>query len=727
MAGIRTRGRILSLFWLWAIAVWFSNSVAVGQSDVRSKELYQRHAESHTGDASRGKQVFENRDKAGCNKCHTVDGNRTGVGPDLASIGFKYERGRLIESILEPSKMIADGYSTTILATDSGKVHTGILQRVTGTFIELKDAESKTTQIPLSEIEEQQQSNISIMPLNVHTLLTPEEFTDLITYLGSLRAASSAKINASGFVEETPFARRTPGLKPRFDLGLRFDHPVAIVPVPKEPERFVIVEQAGGCWIAETTSGKSPKPLLDISSQVRLGGATGLLGFLFHPRFPDDRRVFLKYQIADRGRIVTIVEERKWSSAETGQPVVDSPRELFRIVGSTQDHNGGSLAFGPDGMLYIGMGDSGPQRDPEGHAQDLKTLLGKLLRVDIDRRTGDLPYAIPADNPFVDHPTARKEIWALGFREPWRISFDSKTTDLWVGDVGQDRFEEVSIVRKGENCGWNVIEGFANFSDRFRSPESNFVAPIVSYPRQLGVSVTGGYVYRGKRAPQLEGWYVFGDFESRRIWALRQENRKLAQIVELGRAPSRIVSFAEQADGELVIVGFDDGIVRQLDLASADISPLRRHAIAETAEQVSVSWRYTRKTPGRDWEKVDFDGNDWNVGPAGFGTVGTPSSVVRTDWNTADIWLRREFTVRHQIAENSNIVLRLHHDEDVEVYINGVLAAQANRWTTGYIEVPINAAAKAAIREESNCLAVHCHQNGGGQYIDVGIVELRDE
>jgi len=378
-------------------------------------------------------------------------------------------------------------------------------------------------------------------------------------------------------------------------------------------------------------------------------------------------------------------------------------------------------------MLYIGMGDSGPQRDPEGHGQSLTTLLGKILRIDIDRRDEGLAYAIPADNPFVDRPNARKEIWALGFREPWRISFDSKTHDLWVGDVGQDRYEEVSIVRKGENHGWNVVEGFADFSRQYHSKEANYIPPIMSYPRQMGVSVTGGFVYRGKRAPQFYGWYMFGDFESRRIWALRQEDRKWVEVAEIGRAPSRIVSFAEQADGELLLVGFDDGVIRKFDLAEADATVLRRRILAETAERIPVVWRYIRNTPQADWMKAEFDDNGWQIGPAGFGTVGTPGSIVRTDWNSSDIWLRRKFNTSHKVSKTSKVALRLHHDEDVEVYINGILAARVERWTNSYTEVPISEDAQAAIHEGANCLAVHCHQNSGGQYIDVGIIELYDE
>ena len=379
-------------------------------------------------------------------------------------------------------------------------------------------------------------------------------------------------------------------------------------------------------------------------------------------------------------------------------------------------------------MLYVGMGDSGPQRDPEGHGQDLKTLLGKILRVDINGKDKDLPYRIPEDNPFLEHSTARKEIWALGFREPWRISFDSKTKDLWVGDVGQDRFEEIAIVRKGENHGWNVYEGFAEFSNQFRSKDTKFVPPIVSYPRSLGVSVTGGHVYRGKRSPQFEGWYLFGDFESRRIWGLRENNRKLVQCVELGQAPGRIVSFAENSDGELLILGFDDGIIRWLDLTKADPTPTKRTVIAATGERNPVLWRYTQKSPDSDWMKSDFNDKDWQVGPAGFGSIGTPGGIIRTDWRSSDIWVRREFTANLSNNPNgkpSKPILRLHHDEDVEIYINGVLAARANRWTSGYVDLPISDAAIQAIRNGTNCLAVHCHQKTGGQYIDVGILDSR--
>ena len=715
----------LNLAFIWIVALGFRTSIATAQSNDASRESYRKIAESETGDADRGKVVFENRTKAGCIKCHTVDGGRTGVGPDLANIGFKYERDKLVEALLEPSKMIADGFSTTMILTQAGQSFSGVLQRVTSGFLELKDAESKTIRLQLSEIEEQRQSSISLMPQDIFATMTSNEFVDVIAYMQSLRGTNPGRIDAAGYVDDAPVARKPVVLRPRLD-SLLFDHPVAILAIPNESNGFVVAEHAGKCWLVEPSSTNPKELLLDLSNQIRFGGATGLLGFAFHPQFPEDNRVFLKFQINEGGRIVTIVEERQWNRASS-KPSLANNRVLMRITGATQDHNGGSIVFGPDNMLYIGMGDSGPQRDPEGHGQDLNTLLGKVMRIDIDHRSDDLPYAIPRDNPFFDHPSARKEIWAFGFREPWRISFDSETKDLWVGDVGQDRYEEVSIVRKGENLGWNVYEGFSDFSNQYRRQDSSFVQPIMSYPRSLGVSVTGGYVYRGHEAPKFVGWYVFGDFESRRIWAVRQENRLMVEVVELGRAPSRIVSFAEQPDGELLVVGFDDGVIRQLDLSTADATPLRRHVLVETAERSPVLWRYTRSMPTGDWTQSTYDDQEWKVAPAGFGTVGTPGSVVRTDWNTSDIWLRREFVSSHSISKSTNAFLRLHHDEDVEVYINGIVAARVGRWTSGYVDVPIEPAAKAAIREGANCLAVHCHQNSGGQYIDVGIIELRDE
>jgi glucose/arabinose dehydrogenase len=254
---------------------------------------------------------------------------------------------------------------------------------------------------------------------------------------------------------------------------------------------------------------------------------------------------------------------------------------LWKVVSATQDHSGGCIAFGPDGFLYIGMGDTGPQQDPQGHGQDLTTHLGKILRLDVDHADAGLAYAIPADNPFRHRADARPEIWAYGFREPWRFSFDPVTRDLWVGDVGQDRVEEVSIVRRGENHGWNVYEGFEPFSNRYRREGATYVPPVFAYRRKYGNSVTGGFVYRGDKRSSFYGVYVCGDYTSHRLFGLKQRDRTLQAVRQIGTAPQGIASFAEDEEGRLYVVGYE-GMVYQLDFAGAVFEPATGPASAAT-------------------------------------------------------------------------------------------------------------------------------------------------
>ena len=226
------------------------------------------------------------------------------------------------------------------------------------------------------------------------------------------------------------------------------------------------------------------------------------------------------------------------------------------------------MEFGPDGCLYMSFGDSGPQEDPNGNAQNRTILLGKIVRIDVDGQEGDKAYSIPKDNPFVGDPGTLPEIWALGFRAPWRLSFDRVTGDLWVGDVGQDRYEEVAIVRRGENHGWNAYEGFETFSSRYRRPSESYTLPIFAYGRRYGPSVTGGFVYRGDPRSSFYGKYIFGDYESKRIFALTQQDRTLKEIRQIGIAPQRIVSFGEDEAGEISVVGYE-GLLYKIDFSTA--------------------------------------------------------------------------------------------------------------------------------------------------------------
>jgi glucose/arabinose dehydrogenase len=271
------------------------------------------------------------------------------------------------------------------------------------------------------------------------------------------------------------------------------------------------------------------------------------------------------------GRIVARVSEKRASADlthDSGQP----SRTIMEIPCSTDVHAGGGIEFGPDGFLYIGMGDTGPMGDPEGHGQNLRLPLGKMLRIDVDHEEGGKPYAIPQDNPFRNRDGARPEIWAYGLREPWRFSFDAVTGDLWVGDVGQDRIEEVDIVRRGENMGWSVYEGFDLFSSRYRTEGVQYVPPVFAYNRRLGNSLIGGYVYRGSSKSPFYGVYVCGDYTSKRVWGIKQSNRKLTAIWQLCASPERIASFGRDEAGALYLVGYE-GTIYRLNFDAASPGP----------------------------------------------------------------------------------------------------------------------------------------------------------
>ena len=293
----------------------------------------------------------------------------------------------------------------------------------------------------------------------------------------------------------------------------------------------------------------------------------GLLGLAFHPNFKENRKYYLKYQVFEEGTVATILVEKRFAP-NFREDSGEAPRRLLKILSVAEDHSGGCIEFGPDGFLYFGMGDTGPHRDPSGHAQNLSLLLGKILRIDVDRSEDGKAYSIPRDNPFRDVADARPEIWAWGFRNPWQFSFDKATGDLWVGDVGQDRQEEIDIVKRGENLGWNVYEGFEPFSNVYRKEGVTYTLPVFAYRRKLGVSVTGGPVYRGEKSPSFQGVYIFGDYNSKRIFGLTQENRTLKTVRQIGTSPQGIVAFATGDRGEIFLVGFE-GMIYKLDLENA--------------------------------------------------------------------------------------------------------------------------------------------------------------
>jgi glucose/arabinose dehydrogenase len=296
-----------------------------------------------------------------------------------------------------------------------------------------------------------------------------------------------------------------------------------------------------------------PTPVLDISSLVKNSGEQGFLGAAFSP---DGRHLYVHYtDLGGDGRIVEYA--MKGDRADTA-----TRRELLFFDDPFPNHNGGNLVFGPDKMLWIGMGDSGGAGDPNDNAQSLGTLFGKILRID-PRPSGGRPYTIPPDNPFVGRAGARPEIWAYGLRNPWRYSFDRSTGDLWIGDVGQSAWEEVDFLAagsgRGANLGWARLEGNHPFKG---AAPPGAVGPIYEYRTSDGCAVTGGYVYRGTRIPGLAGAYLFGDFCNGRVVGMRQRGGARVELQDLGVRISNLESFGEGPDDELYVFSLDGSVAR---------------------------------------------------------------------------------------------------------------------------------------------------------------------
>jgi glucose/arabinose dehydrogenase len=315
------------------------------------------------------------------------------------------------------------------------------------------------------------------------------------------------------------------------------------------------VAQKTGRVVAIRGGGVVRTPVLDITEQVSLGSEQGLLGLAFSP---SGQHLYVNYTDANGDTRVTGYRMRD------GRADPATRRNVLFVDQPYSNHNGGNLAFGPDGYLYIGLGDGGSGGDPHGNGQSLSTLLGKMLRID-PRPSGERPYGIPSDNPFVDRPDARPAIWAYGLRNPWRYSFDRLTGDLWIADVGQNEWEEVDRQPAGsaggENYGWNVLEGQHPFSGA--EVPSDAVPPMFEYSQDAGgCTVIGGYVYRGEAIPELQGAYVFGDLCLGRIEALRVEEGRVTGHRVLGPEVPSLSSFGEDTRGELYAMSLGGEVYR---------------------------------------------------------------------------------------------------------------------------------------------------------------------
>jgi uncharacterized repeat protein (TIGR03806 family) len=395
---------------------------------------------------------------------------------------------------------------------------------------------------------------------------------------------------------------------------LKFTRPVEFTHAGDGTDRVYVVEQDGRIRIFPNRSdAKEAKVFLDLRDVVRREhNEEGLLGLTFHPDYRKNGQFFVFYSVTPRG---SVVSRFRVSKDDPDRADRDTEEKLMQWTKPYGNHNGGCLRFGPDGQLYISVGDGGLGGDPHANAQNLEVLNGKILRIDIDRKDTGKNYAVPKNNPFADRGgKVRGEIWAYGLRNVWRYSFDRTTGTLWAADVGQDRHEEIDVIVRGGNYGWNIREGkHALDPNAERSAVGEFIEPVLDYPRAEGKSVTGGQVYRGRRLQGLIGAYLYGDFISGNVWALRWDGKKVTSNAKIARTSLLISAFGEDEAGEAYFTSFDGFVYRfRTPVEKRHTNPDFPRTLTETGLFASVK----EHTPAAGLISYDVNVPLWSDGAA---------------------------------------------------------------------------------------------------------------
>ena len=358
-----------------------------------------------------------------------------------------------------------------------------------------------------------------------------------------------------------------PGITGKYQVksafpNLSFTRPVDLQHAGDHSNRIFVAEQSGVISVFPNDPTATTKTVfLDIRSKVDdAGNEEGLLGLAFHPDYKTNGYFYVNYTASNPDR--TVISRFK-ASSQADKADATSELVILTFDQPYSNHNGGQVSFGPDGYLYIAVGDGGSGGDPHDNGQNRSTLLGKILRIDVNKQENGMQYGIPGDNPFAKNTSGyREEIYAYGLRNPWRLSFDAENGWLWTGDVGQNAYEEIDVIMKGGNYGWNTMEGNHCYEPSSGCDRSGLKIPIHEYNRDAGISITGGFVYRGASLTELKGKYIYADYATRRIWALDHTDMNKPINTELIQADFNISSFGVDQNNELYLCGFDGKIYK---------------------------------------------------------------------------------------------------------------------------------------------------------------------
>jgi glucose/arabinose dehydrogenase len=411
------------------------------------------------------------------------------------------------------------------------------------------------------------------------TALSPQMVTPMTPFARPASAETAVIQQATPSPDPSPAATPEPSLtavppsaiEPLRELeveqafpDLSFDDRMVAMAYPDDgSNRLFVALQPGEIRVFSNDQDvESASSFLDIRDQVRdEGNEEGLLGLAFDPDYASNGYFYVYYSASDPRR--SVISRFTVSADDPDEADPESEQVILEVEQPYSNHNAGQMFFGPDGYLYIALGDGGSGGDPHGNGQDLSTLLGSILRIDVSTLDTTGSYSIPPDNPFVGQEDARPEIWAYGLRNPWRMSLDPLTGDLWAADAGQSSFEEVDLIKPGRNYGWNIMEGFECFEPPSGCDMTGLEMPVHVYPTdEGGCTIIGGYVYLGSRIPTLYGAYVFGDYCGGKIWALRYDGQEVTEHLEIADTDLSIPSFGVDQSGEIYILSFEGEIYR---------------------------------------------------------------------------------------------------------------------------------------------------------------------